>query len=134
PNRRIMVIHQPVGVVGTITAWNFPVYNVVRCWGAALAAGCTVVGRPSEYTPRSAMMLAQALHEADAPAGVINLINGDPAGMADAMLKDPRCRKISFTGSTRVGRLLMDGASQTITRLGLELGGNAPVIVFPDVD
>jgi acyl-CoA reductase-like NAD-dependent aldehyde dehydrogenase len=134
PGRRIIVIQQPIGVVGTITAWNFPVYNVVRCWAAALAAGCTVVGRPSEYTPRSAMMLAQALHEAGVPAGVLNMINGDPAAMGEAMLKDPRCRKISFTGSTRVGKLLMDGASETVTKLALELGGNAPVIVFPDVN
>lgn len=134
PGRHIMVIQQPIGVIGSITAWNFPVYNVVRCWAAALAAGCTVVGRPSEYTPRSAMMLAQALHESGAPAGVINVINGDPAAMAQAMLKDPRCRKISFTGSTRVGKLLMDGASETVTKLALELGGNAPVIVFPDVN
>lgn len=133
-SRRIMVIPQPLGVIGTITAWNFPIYNVVRCWSAALAAGCTVVGRPSEYTPRSAMMLAQALHESGAPAGVINCINGDPAGMAQVMLKDARVRKISFTGSTRVGKLLMDGASQTVTQLALEMGGNAPVIVFPDVN
>jgi acyl-CoA reductase-like NAD-dependent aldehyde dehydrogenase len=134
PGRRIMVIQQPLGVVGTITAWNFPVYNVVRCWAAALAAGCTVVGKPSEYTPRSGMMLASALHEAGAPAGVINMVNGDAAAIAAVMLKDPRCRKISFTGSVRVGKLLMDGASQTVTQLGLELGGNAPVIVFPDVN
>lgn len=134
PGRHIMVISQPLGVVGTITAWNFPIYNVVRCWSAALAAGCTVVGRPSEYTPRSAMMLAQAFHEAGAPAGVINCINGDPAAMAQAMLKDARVRKMSFTGSTRVGKLLMDGASQTVTKLALELGGNAPVIIFPDVN
>ncbi len=132
--RRITVNQQPLGVVGTITAWNFPVYNVVRAWSAALAAGCTVVGRPSEYTPRSAMLLAQALHEAGAPPGVINLINGDPASMGQAMLDDARCRKISFTGSTRVGKLLMDGASRTVTRLGLEMGGNAPTLVFPDVD
>jgi succinate-semialdehyde dehydrogenase len=132
--RRIMVIQQPLGVVGTITAWNFPVYNVVRCWAAALAAGCTVVGKPSEYTPRSAMMLAQALHESGLPPGVLNLINGDAAAIGDVMLADPRCRKISFTGSVRVGKLLMDGASKTVTQLGLELGGNAPVIVFPDVD
>jgi acyl-CoA reductase-like NAD-dependent aldehyde dehydrogenase len=133
-DRRLLVIEQPLGVVGTITAWNFPVYNVVRAWSAALAAGCTVVGRPSEYTPRSAMLLAQALHEAGIPAGVVNVINGDPSGMGEAMLKDPRCRKIQFTGSTRVGKLLMDGASQTIKRLSLELGGNAPVLIFPDVD
>ena len=134
PGRRITVTHQPLGVVGTITAWNFPIYNVVRSWAAALAAGCTVVGRPSEYTPRSAMLLAQALHESGAPPGVINLINGDPAAMAQVMLDDPRLRKISFTGSTRVGKLLMDGASKTVTRLALELGGNAPFIVFPDVN
>ena len=132
--RRIMVIQQPLGVVGTITAWNFPVYNIVRAWAAALAAGCTVVGRPSEYTPRSAMLMAQALVESGAPAGVINCINGDPAAMAQVMLQDVRCRKISFTGSTRVGKLLMDGASDTVTKLALELGGNAPVLVFPDVD
>ena len=134
PGRRIQVIQQPMGVVGTITAWNFPVYNVVRCWAAALAAGCTVVGRPSEYTPRSAMMLAQALHESGILAGVLNCINGDPAAIAQVMMKDARLRKISFTGSTRVGRLLMDGASQTIKKLSLELGGNAPVIIFPDVN
>ncbi len=132
--KRIMTLHAPVGVVGVITAWNFPVYNPARAWAAALAAGCTVVGRPSEYTPRSAMLLAKALHEAGAPGGVINLINGDADSMGKVMLNDPRCRKISFTGSTRVGKLLMAGASQTITRLSLELGGNAPVILFPDID
>jgi len=130
--RRIRVIHQPVGVVGTITAWNFPVYNLVRSWAAALAAGCTVVGRPSEYTPRSGMLLARALHEGGAPAGVMNLVNGDPAAVAGVMMRDPRVRKVAFTGSPRVGKLLMDAASQTVTRLSLELGGNAPVIVFPD--
>jgi acyl-CoA reductase-like NAD-dependent aldehyde dehydrogenase len=131
-DRRIIVIYQPIGVVGTITAWNFPAYNVARAWAAALAAGCTVVGRPSEYTPRSAMLLAQALHEAGCPRGVINLINGDPDAQGKVMLHDPRCRKISFTGSTRVGKLLMRGAAETVTKLALELGGNAPVIIFPD--
>ena len=133
-NRRISVIHQPLGVVGSITAWNFPVYNNVRVWAAALAAGNTVVGRPSEFTPRTGMLLAQALHEGGAPAGVMNLINGEPGGMGEVMLQDARVRKIQFTGSPRVGKLLMDGASQTMTRLSLELGGNAPVLVFPDVD
>ncbi len=133
-DRRLMVIEQPVGVVGTITAWNFPVYNVVRAWAAALAAGCTVVGKPSEYTPRSAMLLAQALHEAGIPQGVVNVVNGDASAIGEAMLKDARCRKIQFTGSVRVGKLLMDGASQTIKRLSLELGGNAPVLIFPDVN
>lgn len=133
-NRRIQVIHQPMGVIGSITAWNFPVYNNVRVWAAALAAGNTVVGRPSEFTPRTGMLLAQALHEGGAPAGVMNLINGEPAGMGEVLLQDARVRKIQFTGSPRVGKLLMDGASQTMTRLSLELGGNAPVLVFSDVD
>jgi len=132
PGRRISVVPQPLGVVATITAWNFPVYNIVRTWAAALAAGNTVVGRPSEFTPRSAMLLGQALAEAGAPAGVINVINGDPEAMGQAFLNDARVRKLAFTGSPRVGKLLMDGASRTLTRLALELGGNAPVIVFPD--
>lgn len=132
--RRIQVIQQPLGVVGTITAWNFPVYNLVRSWAAALAAGCTVVGRPSEYTPRSAMLLARALVEGGAPAGVINVVNGEPAAVAGVMMRDARVRKVAFTGSPRVGKLLMDGASETVTRLSLELGGNAPVLVFDDVD
>jgi acyl-CoA reductase-like NAD-dependent aldehyde dehydrogenase len=134
PSRRITVLHQPVGVVATITAWNFPVYNLVRTWAAALAAGCTVVARPSEFTPRSGMALAQALLESGAPPGVINLVNGEPEAMGQLFLDDVRVRKIAFTGSPRVGKLLLDGASRTLTRLALELGGNAPVLVFPDVD
>ncbi len=130
--RRIDVIYQPIGVVGIITAWNFPVYNQTRAVAASLAAGCTVVSRPSEYTPRSAMLIAHALAEAGIPAGVHNVVNGKPHEIGQAMLDDPRVRKIHFTGSTRVGKLLMDGASRTVTRLSLELGGNAPVIVFPD--
>lgn len=131
--RRIFTVHQPLGVIGTITAWNFPVYNVIRAVGAALAAGCTVVTRPSEFTPRTAMLIAAAFEHAGLPAGVFNVINGDPASMGAVMLSDERVRKIHFTGSTRVGKLLMDGASQTVTRLSLELGGNAPVLVMPDV-
>jgi acyl-CoA reductase-like NAD-dependent aldehyde dehydrogenase len=132
--RRIDVSYQPLGVVGVITAWNFPVYNVNRAVASALAAGCTVVVRPSEFTPRSAFDYARAFVDAGLPAGVLNVINGAPASMAQVLLDDARCRKIAFTGSTRVGKLLMDGASRTVTRLSLELGGNAPVIVFPDVD
>ena len=132
-SRRIQVIQQPIGVVATITAWNFPVYNIVRTWAAALAAGCTVVGRPSEFTPRTGMLLAQALHESGAPAGVINLVNGKPESIGQVFLDDKRVRKIAFTGSPRVGKLLMDGASRTVTKLALELGGNAPFIVFPNV-
>jgi acyl-CoA reductase-like NAD-dependent aldehyde dehydrogenase len=131
-NRRIDVTYHPLGVIGVITAWNFPVYNQTRAISSALAAGCTVVSRPSEYTPRSAMLVAHALAEAGLPDGVLNVINGDPEAMGQAMLDDKRLKKIQFTGSTRVGRLLMDGASRTVTRLSLELGGNAPVLVFPD--
>lgn len=132
PGRRIDVIYQPIGVVGVITAWNFPVYNQMRAISSALAVGNTVVSRPSEYTPRSAMLIGRALMSAGAPAGVINVVNGDPESMGQVMLDDKRVGKIQFTGSTRVGRLLMDGASRTVTRLSLELGGNAPVLVFPD--
>lgn len=132
PNRRIDVTYRPVGVVGLITAWNFPVYNQARAISSALAAGCTMVSRPSEFTPRSAMLITACLEEAGLPAGVLNLVNGEPHPIGQVMLNDPRCRKISFTGSTRVGKLLMDGASRTVTRLALEMGGNAPVIIFPD--
>jgi acyl-CoA reductase-like NAD-dependent aldehyde dehydrogenase len=133
-DKRITVYWQPMGVVGVITAWNFPAYNPARAWAAALAAGCTVVGKPSEATPLSAIHLVNALTEAGLPAGVINLIYGDAAAIGNAMLENPLLKKISFTGSTRVGKILMDGASKTHTRLSLELGGNAPVIIFEDVN
>ena len=132
--KRLTVLKQPMGVAGVITAWNFPAYNPGRAWAAAMAAGCTVVGRASEYTPLTAMEMANIVAEAGVPRGVLNLVNGEPDPMGQAMLDDPACRKISFTGSVRVGKLLMDGASRTVTRLGLELGGNAPVLIFPDVD
>lgn len=132
--KRQLVIKQPVGVVGLITAWNFPAYNVARAGAAALAAGCTVVIRPSEYTPLTAMEMVNILVEAGLESGVVNLINGEPHSMGQEMLRNPACAKIHFTGSPRVGKLLMDGASETVTRLSLELGGNAPVLIFPDVD
>ena len=132
--KRMTVLRQPLGVVGVITAWNFPAYNPSRAWAAALAAGCTVVGRPSEFTPLTAMAIANVLVEAGMPAGAFNLISGDPESMGQEMLDHPACRKISFTGSVRVGKLLMDGASRTVTRLSLELGGNAPVLILSDVD
>jgi succinate-semialdehyde dehydrogenase/glutarate-semialdehyde dehydrogenase len=133
-SKRMTVLKQPIGVVGVITAWNFPAYNPGRAWAAALAAGCTVVARTSEYTPLTAMALANALHESGIPAGVLNLVHGESSAIGQAMLDHEACRKISFTGGVRVGRILMDGASKTFTRLGLELGGNAPVLIFPDVD
>ncbi|MCB9436899.1 MAG: NAD-dependent succinate-semialdehyde dehydrogenase [Anaerolineales bacterium] len=134
PRKRMTVIKQPIGVVGVITAWNFPAYNTARAWAAALAAGCTVVAKPAEDTPLTAMEMTNILVEAGIPTGVMNLINGEPAPIGQAMLDHPDCRKISFTGSTEVGRILMEGSARTFTRLGLELGGNAPVIVFPDAD
>lgn len=133
PGRRIDVVYRPVGVVGVITAWNFPVYNPNRAVSSALAAGCSVVIRPSSYTPRSAMLYAAALHDAGVPPGVVNVVNGDAGAISDVMLDDARVRKIAFTGSVGVGKRLMDGASRTITDLALELGGNAPAVIFPDV-
>jgi len=129
--KRLLVLKEPIGVVGVITAWNFPAYNPARAIAAALAAGCPVVVRPAELTPLSAMAIAAILDEAGLPAGVLDLVNGEPVAMGQAMLDHPDLRKISFTGSVGVGKLLMDGASRTMTRLSLELGGNAPVLVLP---
>lgn len=132
--KRQIVLRQPIGVVGVITAWNFPAYNPARAWAAALAAGCTVVARPSEYTPLTAMQMTEILIEAGLPTGVLNLVCGDPEAMAEEMLADNELRKISFTGSVGVGKKLMAGAAKHVKRLSLELGGNAPVLVFPDAD
>ncbi len=132
--KRLLVIPQPVGVVATITAWNFPAYLLARKWAGALAAGCTIVGRPSELTPMSAMALVNVMQEAGMPAGVVNLINGDPQIMGEAIMRDPRVRKVSFTGSQRVGQILMRQAADGIKKLGMELGGSAPVLVFADAD
>jgi len=134
PARRLIVLRQPLGVIGIITAWNFPIYNIARAAAAALAAGCTIVIRPSEYTSMTAMELVNILVEAGISDGVVNLVNGQSSSIGQEMLDNPLCAKIHFTGSPRVGRILMDGASKTITRLSLELGGNAPVLIFPDVD
>ena len=132
--KRLLVIPQPVGVVATITAWNFPAFLLARKWAGALAAGCTIVGRPSELTPMSAMALVNVMVDAGLPPGVVNLINGDPQIMGETILSDPRVRKLSFTGSQRVGQLLMRGAAAGIKKLSLELGGSAPVLVFADSD
>ncbi len=133
-DKRMSVIYQPLGVIGVITAWNFPAYNPARAWAAALAAGCSVVAKPSEHTPLSAMHMAKALEASGLPKGVLNVLIGNAAAIGNEMLSNPLLKKISFTGSTAVGKALMDGASRTNTKLALELGGNAPVIIFDDVD
>lgn len=133
-SKRMSVIWQPVGVVGVITAWNFPVWNLARAWGAALAAGCCIVAKPSEYTPLTAMLLTDILSKEGFPAGVVNLVSGNAAAIGDAFMDAPEVRKVHFVGSTRVGKLLLDKASRTNTRLSLELGGNAPVLIFPGID
>ena len=134
PGKRLLSLPQPLGVVATITAWNFPAYLLARKWAGALAAGCTIVGRPSELTPMSAMALVNVMVEAGLPKGVVNLINGDPQIMGKTIMSDPRVRKVSFTGSQRVGQILMRGAADGIKKLGMELGGSAPVLVFADCD
>lgn len=133
-DKRIMTIWQPMGVVGVITAWNFPAYNPARAWSAALAAGCTLVTKGSEFTSRTTNNMVRALTEAGVPAGVVNNLVGDAAAIGDEMLSNETVKKISFTGSTRVGKILMDGASRTNTKLSLEMGGNAPVIINHDVN
>ena len=129
-----IVLKQPVGVVASITPWNFPVSMVTRKVAPALAAGCTVVLKPSEETPLTALALAELAIRAGLPGGALSVLCGDAPEIGEAVLADPRVRKISFTGSTRVGKLLMAGAAETVKRVSLELGGNAPVLVFEDAD
>ncbi|MGV6394373.1 NAD-dependent succinate-semialdehyde dehydrogenase [Pseudomonas caspiana] len=133
-DRRIVVLKQPIGVVAAITPWNFPNAMITRKCAPALAAGCTVLVKPSEMTPLSALALAVLAERAGIPAGVFNVLTGLPAGVGGEMTSNPAVRKLSFTGSTRVGQLLMSQCSSTIKRLSLELGGNAPFIVFDDAD
>ncbi|MGV1760414.1 NAD-dependent succinate-semialdehyde dehydrogenase [Rhizobium sp. A22-96] len=134
PDRRIIVLREPVGVCGIITPWNFPSAMITRKVAPALAAGCTVVIKPSEFTPYSALALAVLAERAGIPAGVINIVTGMPTEIGNEIMRNETVRKISFTGSTRVGALLMRGAADSIKRLSLELGGNAPFIVFDDAD
>ncbi|WP_368516773.1 NAD-dependent succinate-semialdehyde dehydrogenase [Rhizobium sp.] len=134
PDRRIIVLKEPVGVCGIITPWNFPNAMITRKVAPALAAGCTVVIKPSEFTPYSALALGVLAERAGIPAGVINIVTGMPAEIGNEIMGNETVRKISFTGSTRVGALLMRGAADSIKRLSLELGGNAPFIVFDDAD
>ncbi|MBO0662461.1 NAD-dependent succinate-semialdehyde dehydrogenase [Jiella sp. MQZ9-1] len=134
PDRRIVVLKQPVGVCGIITPWNFPNAMITRKVAPGLAAGCTMVIKPSEMTPYSALALGLLAEKAGIPAGVINIVTGMPTGIGSAITASETVRKLSFTGSTKVGSLLMAQCAPTVKRLSLELGGNAPFIVFDDAD
>jgi succinate-semialdehyde dehydrogenase / glutarate-semialdehyde dehydrogenase len=133
-NGRILVQKQPIGVVAAITPWNFPKATITRKAAPALAAGCTVVIKPSELTPFSALALGVLAERAGIPAGAINIVTGDAAEIGVALTESRTVRKLTFTGSTRVGKLLMAQSASTVKRVGLELGGNAPFLIFDDAD
>ncbi|MEH7386120.1 NAD-dependent succinate-semialdehyde dehydrogenase [Bacillus sp. JJ1521] len=134
PNKRILVHKQPVGVIAAITPWNFPAAMITRKVGPALAAGCTAVVKPASQTPLTAIRLAELAGEAGIPKGVINVVTGNARAIGDAWLEDSRVRKITFTGSTEIGKVLMKGAADTVKKISLELGGHAPFIVMDDAD
>ncbi|WP_431264390.1 NAD-dependent succinate-semialdehyde dehydrogenase [Roseateles chitinivorans] len=134
PDRRQLVVREPVGVCAAITPWNFPAAMVTRKVAPALAAGCTMVLKPSELTPLTALRLADLALEAGLPVGVLNVVVGDAVEIGAVLTSSPAVRMLSFTGSTPVGRLLMAQCAPTVKKLGLELGGNAPFIVFDDAD
>ncbi|CAK9179669.1 unnamed protein product [Ilex paraguariensis] len=133
-DRRLFVLKQPVGVVGVITPWNFPLAMITRKVGPALACGCTVVIKPSELTPLTALAAAELSIQAGIPPGAVNVVMGNASEIGDALLASPQVRKITFTGSTAVGKKLMAGAAGTVKKVSLELGGNAPCIIFDDAD
>lgn len=134
-SKRIITIKQPIGVTACITPWNFPSLQILRKLGACLAAGCTMVLKPAELTPLSALEIARVFHDAGLPAGVLQVAPSNHAPrVSGVFMADTRVRAISFTGSTEVGKLLMRGAADTMKRVSLELGGHAPFIVFEDAD
>ena len=136
-DKRMLVLKQPIGVCAAITPWNFPIAMITRKIAPALAAGCTIVIKPAEQTPLSALALAELSRQAGIPAGVINVVTGDASqsvAIGKALCASPTVRHLSFTGSTEVGRLLMAQCAPTVKKLGLELGGHAPFIVFEDAD
>ena len=133
--KRVLTIKQPVGTCASITPWNFPIAMITRKVGPALAAGCSIVVKPAEATPLSALALETLARMAGVPADLFRVTpSNDPAGVGTLFCKHPKVRKLSFTGSTRVGKILMAQAAENVTRLSLELGGNAPFIVFDDAD
>ena len=133
-DRRLLVLKQPVGVTAAITPWNFPIAMITRKAAPALAAGCSMIIKPAEQTPLCAIALAVLAEEAGVPAGVLQVITGDARKIGAALCESPVVTKLSFTGSTEVGRILMRQCADTIKKLSLELGGNAPFIVFDDAD
>lgn len=133
-NQRILVLKEPVGPVGIITPWNFPLAMITRKLAPAIAAGCSVLVKPAEETPLTAFVLFQLIHSVGFPPGVLNLITGNPVEIGKGMMDHFGLRKVSFTGSTEVGQLLVSQSSQTMKKLSLELGGHAPLIIFDDAD
>jgi len=134
PGKRHVTLKHPIGVVGAIGPWNFPITLQARKIAPALAAGCTIVCKPATQSPLSLVQLFEIMVEAGLPAGVANLVMGPAQDVADEFMENPLCRKISFTGSTEVGKQLMRGCADQVKRISLELGGHAPFIVFPDAD
>src|SRR6186713_2754244 len=133
-DKRILAIKQPIGVVACITPWNFPLAMITRKAGPAIAAGCTVVLKPASQTPFSALALAELAERAGIPKGVFNVVTGSASEIGGELTGNPIVKKLSFTGSTEVGKVLMSQCAQTVKKLSLELGGNAPFIVFDDAD
>src|ERR1700730_2813312 len=134
PDKRIVVIKQPIGVVACITPWNFPLAMITRKAGPAIGSGCTVVLKPASQTPFSALALAELAERAGVPKGVLNIITGSATEIGAELTSNPIVRKLSFTGSTEIGKILMAQCAGTVKKLSLELGGNAPFIVFEDAD
>ncbi|MFD1335147.1 NAD-dependent succinate-semialdehyde dehydrogenase [Oceanobacillus iheyensis] len=133
-DKRILVQRQPVGVIAAITPWNFPAAMITRKVAPALAVGCTAVVKPASATPRTAIRLAELAEEAGIPKGVLQVVTGSSGDISDAWMQDSRVRKISFTGSTEVGKILMKKSAETVKKVSLELGGHAPLIVMKDAD
>ena len=134
PDRRIAVVKQPVGVVAAITPWNFPIAMITRKCGPALAAGCPVVVKPATATPYCALALAELADQAGVPPGIINVVTGGARDIGGELTANPIVRKLSFTGSTEVGKVLLEQCAATVKKVSMELGGNAPFIVFDDAD
>ena len=134
PDRRIVVIKEPIGVCAAVTPWNFPSAMITRKAGPALATGCTIVIKPASSTPYSALALCELAERAGIPAGVLNVVTGSSGQIGGELTSNPKVRKLSFTGSTQIGKVLMRQCADTVKKVSMELGGNAPFIVFDDAD